>query len=272
MPYVEHPVFKPPDDEDAVIWRYMDLAKFVWLLEHEALFFSRADLLGDPHEGAVPERNRLVRDRAVEEQIRIYEERLSGLTAELIRHLKDLDELSGRHVYWAPGIDPTAPGQINVRQAFASCWNLSEHENAALWQIYGKGIAIQSTFARLRDNLRTEASVYIGKVRYIDYMRDAFPMDNAFQPLVHKRLYFENERELRAVVPGETHADPEHPEVWTGDPRPGVTVDVDLGKLVKAVYLAPGELLLLDVVSSLCRRFGLDTTIYQSSLDHRPRF
>lgn len=49
--YEEHPVFNPPSD-DAVLWRYMDFTKFVSLLEKSALFFARADKLGDPFEGA----------------------------------------------------------------------------------------------------------------------------------------------------------------------------------------------------------------------------
>jgi hypothetical protein len=141
---------------------------------------------------------------------------------------------------------------MNVRQVFVSRWHLSEYENAEPWQIYGKAIAIRSTFARLRDSLRTEDWVYIGQVSYIDYTRDSFPTDNTLYPLVHTRLYFENEHELRAVVTGQTHADPDHPEVWTGDPRPGIAVEVDLAALVDAVYVASGELLLLDVVRALC--------------------
>jgi hypothetical protein len=188
--------------------------------------------------------------------------------------LDEVDRLTGRHPYWAPGIDPEAPAQIEVRQAFVSCWNLSEYESAALWHVYGRGIAIKSTFARLRDSLTTEMPVYIGTVAYIDYAHDTFPAGNAFYPLMHKRLYFETEHELRAVVPGQTHADPEDEARWTGDPRTGITVDVDLDLLVAAVYIAPtsGEIILLDVVHSLCAAFGLPASIRQSSLDQSPRF
>ena len=42
----------PPDD--VVLWRYMDFTKFVSLLEKSALFFPRADKLGDPFEGYWP--------------------------------------------------------------------------------------------------------------------------------------------------------------------------------------------------------------------------
>ena len=47
----EHPSFESPADRDVSIWRYMDLAKFIWILQKKALFFARADQLGDPYEG-----------------------------------------------------------------------------------------------------------------------------------------------------------------------------------------------------------------------------
>ncbi len=42
----------PPDETK--IWRYMDLAKFLWILETKSLFFARTDKLGDPYEYATP--------------------------------------------------------------------------------------------------------------------------------------------------------------------------------------------------------------------------
>jgi hypothetical protein len=52
--YEQHPEFNPPDNENCKIWRYLDIPKFFWLLEKQSLYFSRADLLGDPFEGSIP--------------------------------------------------------------------------------------------------------------------------------------------------------------------------------------------------------------------------
>lgn len=41
--------YEVPDD-DAVLWRYMDLAKFVSLLKDKALYMTRADMFEDPFE------------------------------------------------------------------------------------------------------------------------------------------------------------------------------------------------------------------------------
>ena len=40
-------------DPNTPLWRYMDFAKFVALLEHRAIYFARADQLGDKFEGAI---------------------------------------------------------------------------------------------------------------------------------------------------------------------------------------------------------------------------
>ncbi len=49
----DHPVFKAPDNPEIPIWRYMDFAKFVDMLENDGLFMCRADKLGDPFEGTL---------------------------------------------------------------------------------------------------------------------------------------------------------------------------------------------------------------------------
>jgi hypothetical protein len=48
---LKHESFQPPSSPDVSIWRYMDLTKFLWMLQKKALYFARSDLLGDPYEG-----------------------------------------------------------------------------------------------------------------------------------------------------------------------------------------------------------------------------
>lgn len=46
-----HPAFSPPES-DCTLWRYMNLAKLLALLDTRQLYFSRSDLFDDPYEGA----------------------------------------------------------------------------------------------------------------------------------------------------------------------------------------------------------------------------
>ena len=52
---LEHPCFPQPEDDSVRIWRYLDLAKFIWLLEKQQLYLSRLDSLNDPFEGSTPQ-------------------------------------------------------------------------------------------------------------------------------------------------------------------------------------------------------------------------
>lgn len=62
---------------------------------------------------------------------------------------------------------PGEPVMFTPRSVFVSCWNLSGYENAALWSVYGKGVAIESTYSLLRDSFDSfEEPVHIGRVHY----------------------------------------------------------------------------------------------------------
>ncbi len=41
-----------PKNENSKIWRYLDFAKFISILDRKALFFVRADRLSDKFEGS----------------------------------------------------------------------------------------------------------------------------------------------------------------------------------------------------------------------------
>jgi hypothetical protein len=48
----QHESFRLPTNKDIPIWRYMDLAKYLSMLDRRCLFFARATLLDDPFEGS----------------------------------------------------------------------------------------------------------------------------------------------------------------------------------------------------------------------------
>lgn len=166
----DHSVFEAPSDPHIKIWRYVDFTKSVSLLDSRALFFSRADMLGDPYEGSLSFYNKAVWPL-------LYSETMS----------KAINSATS-HNFW-------------MRQwTFINCWHMNEVESAAMWQLYSKSheaVAIQSTYEDLHRLVPEQT--YIGIVKYIDYKTQWMPEGNAFYPYVHKRKSFEHERELRAV-------------------------------------------------------------------------
>lgn len=251
--YQEHPIFSPPDDLDATIWRYIDFTKLVALLDRRALFFAAADRLGDGFEGSLSKINVALRPE-------LYP-KISSSTLEGLANARD---------------------QLR-RFTFISCWNLSEHESAALWGLYVPpqgGVAVRSSFLRLTQSfplaVGTESeldnrSIQVGQVRYANYEQTFIPESNMLWPFIYKRESFEFEREVRAVlqyIP--TSSDQEEVDFRSASP-PGHNIAVQLDRLIEAIHVspvAPGWF--ADLVRSVCYRFELDKPVSQSSLAGQP--
>jgi len=163
----------------------MDVAKYVAMLQQEALYFSRVDQLGDPYEGS------LSKDEY---------ERLEATAAQ------------------GEAVGPLPPGwrghyfeilmrntRVARRSNYVSCWHLGDQESDAMWRVYsesGFAVVIQSTYARLVNALPGEGAdtCCVGLVSYTDHRTEAMPGGNAFYPIMHKRRAFVHEHEVRAVV------------------------------------------------------------------------
>ena len=144
-PTKEYCPVQPPDSNR--LWRYMTFAKFVSLLDTTSLFLSRADRLGDPHEGSLSQ----------------YSE----------TRFRDWEEKTGQ---------PQAADQIRQillckSYVFVNCWHELEHESDAMWGRYAQeedGIAIVRTFGSLVESLGSfpeheVKNIRIGRVQYVDY-------------------------------------------------------------------------------------------------------
>ena len=248
MPLIDTEGFEQPSDPDIPIWRYMDFTKFVSLLDSGALYFARSDRLGDPFEGSHTKAD-------LEERARIFSEK--GLAPEWV----DL---------WGKGLDDLR------RSTFISCWHMNEHESAAMWKLYAQtneAIAIQSTYARLRDLLDEPGDSFrLAPVKYVDFEKDMMSPDNILSPFFHKRRSFEHEREVRAMAQWIA----QESEQFKRDPtwrEGGCLVDVDLTKLIERVFVAPSSAQWFrQLVGSVVKRFGYDFEVYQSKLDESPLF
>jgi hypothetical protein len=242
--YKEHPDFKSPQNEDAKIWRYMDFSKLVCLIDKSALFFARADKLGDPFEGSFSKAN-------IKLSPIVYKDKIPQ--EEIIKFRKI-------YIY-------------RLRQFLViNSWYLNEYESAAMWNRYLKsneGIAIQTSFKNLKNSLiDNRYNIYIGKVRYIDYEKDWLPEGNVFYPFLHKRKSFEYEQELRAII-AELGKSTDMKNKTPFDD--GIYVNVDLNMLIQNVYVAPTcPPWLTELIKSISNKYGLDKPVIQSELDKKP--
>lgn len=112
----------------------------------------RATLLGDPFEGSSPKK--IVLDR---EYIRANRE----ANPELANWKDTLDSMFDQLA---------AMTEVSVQKYLVSCWQMSEHESAAMWKLYSssdEAVCVRSTYPRMR--LCLPKCVFIGEVNYIDY-------------------------------------------------------------------------------------------------------
>lgn len=250
--YEEHPTFIQPENEDVKVWRYMDFTKFVSLIDSRTLYFTRADNFEDPFEGSWPISNIAARvhvpDTFTKEQEEKYLKSLPGLS----RFFKKL------------------PQYVSINS-----WHMSDNESVAMWKVYLKsdeGIAIQSTYAKLKESIVDEERVFLGKVTYIDYEIDTMDADNMLLPFVHKRLSFSHEQEVRALVmklpPGAGNPDTSIETI-----KHGLTINIDLRTLVENIYVSPSApSWFTDLVETVIKKFGFNFEISQSDINKDPMF
>ncbi len=250
--FQSHPLFQPLANANFV-WRYMDLAKFVHLLDTTSLYFSRAAQFADPYEGHYPKKNMNMK-----------------------ASMNKADPYRGE-------VEEKFMGLIRAC-TYINCWHGNNYESAAMWDLYSKqndGVAIQTDYKGLchsfgvPEDIKDPAPVFVGKVDYIDYSEDKIKEDNLFYPFLHKRKSFEHEKEVRAIaqrLPKEfietgrlSSIAPENLNIK------GVLVPVDLNTLIHKIYVAPtASKMFVDVVVSVAKRYGIKKPIIQSDLYNSP--
>jgi hypothetical protein len=225
----------------------MDFTKFVAMLEHSSLYFSRADLLGDPFEGSHSRANEQMRPA-----------RYPSIPEDVLKTM-------GKHL--------GAIAKDTRLGIFVNCWHMNNAESAGMWRLYAKtneAVAVRSSFEKLHRLM--DEDVYLGVVQYIDFERDWLAEGNAFYPYVHKRLSFSHEAELRAVMQRIPQSNG-IPDPTAPQPLLGIQKHVALDDLIDSVYVAPTcPPWFRDLVQSVCERYELKKPVHKSSLDAEPFF
>jgi hypothetical protein len=218
-----------PEDTDTVVWKYLDLSKFLDLLLSKKLFMSRSDKFEDQYEGTFSEPT--------------YEEikKLAADNPEFLNYYKTHRE-----------------------KVAISSWHINEYESFAMWQIFTKnneGLAIQSTIGRLQKAVKPENNFdqFIGEVNYIDYKKEYIPFDDLFFPFLFKRKSFQYEREVRIL------SDTSKSDIKLND---GLKINVDINQLIEKIYIHPkSENWYKKLVIELVERLGFGFEIEKSDLE-----
>ena len=227
--YINKPDIKLPADPNTIVWKYLDLSKFLELLLSQKLFMSRSDKFEDQYEGTFSEPT--------------YEEikKLAINKPEFINYYKTHRE------------------KVTI-----SSWHINEYESFAMWQIFtqnSEGLAIQSTIGRLQEAVGAEKvfEQYIGEVNYIDYKKEYIPFDDLFFPFLFKRKSFQYEREVRIIT------DVSKNNLTIND---GLKINININQLIERIYIHPkSENWYKNLVIQLVKKLGYDFTIEKSDLE-----
>ena len=218
-----------PENLDTIVWKYLDLSKFLDLLLSQKLFMSRSDKFEDQYEGTFSE--------PTFEEIK----KLSENNPEFLDYYKSKRE-----------------------KVIISSWHINEYESFAMWQIFtqnSEGLAIQSTVKRLQNALIPEKNYdqFIGEVNYIDYKKEHIPFNDAFFPFLFKRKSFQYEREVRII------SDVSANKIAIND---GLKINVDINQLIEKIYIHPkSENWYKKLVIELVEKLGFDIEIEKSDLE-----
>ena len=227
----------------------MDLAKYVWLLDTQSLYFARSDVLEDKFEGSWTKPDSQHRES-------VYQNSLSAPDMPPGVREKAIDTLRNSRLR-------------NRKETYINCWHMNDNESMAMWNIYSQrnhGICIQTTLLTLKDAL--PAQVMMGAVEYLDYSSDSFftKERKLVTPFLFKRRSFKFEKEIRCIL-----TIPEIPGVkrpYNKISDSGFAVNIDLRRLIQSIYIFPSSpASFSDIVKNITRRYGFDFKVTRSSID-----
>lgn len=253
-------------EPNLVIWRYMDLKKFESLLKNRALFFCRADRFSDPYEGSIPKREAKYRIKESEKIVAFFGKDFVRQKAQ-----ESINNISNLHKQFK-------------KQRIINCWHINNAENDSMWQLYLKsneGIAIKTTVKRLEKSfIKTKEQIFCSNVRYIDYENDIwyhetyypFTSYNMFMPLIHKRIEFQQEQELRLIH--KIDFDDYSNNYWDKQPyEKGKNICVEINDLIEEIYCAPtSDEKQIEKIKELILEYSFDFKIKRSVLSKEPYF
>jgi len=221
-------------NKSMILSRYMDLPKFIDLLNTSELHLASAVDFEDNMEGTLPE---LIRNDLVD--LDEFKKDSKGKTIEEIEYENKL--------------------RTNL-----SCWTIGYRDNMALWKIYGRdehSVRISTTFKRLlysTPNWKGIRRITFKKVRYIDLAGKipdgVYALDEHIFGLKHHAYKYENE--VRIVT---TRTPQQYPTA--------IRQPIILNDLLTKVTVAPNAgQWFFEVVKDLIKKYKVSVPVEMSGL------
>ncbi|WP_447902216.1 hypothetical protein [Pseudomonas serbica] len=267
-------------DGEAVLRRYMDLAKFAALLQSGSFFHCKMSNFDDGLEGGLTADDYItftndlayldltmalwpvVQESQEERQVRLDK-------VERIRSFVDQETFE---TIFGPMLKSNAVEYFERarRWVYVSCWNKAQTECAGMWSLYGadNSICICTTVNQVSkylqfDGLEVTKSV-MAEVDYLDHGEGSFS-DQELGAFVSKAEPFGFEKEIRVIA---WNSSKNYGELAQDNPHAGVfSRSVDLNLIINKIVVSPkADGWFKSVVEKLCTAYGLNVEIEYSSL------
>ena len=267
---------KPED----IIQRYMNLPKFMYLLQTHSLFLPKISIFDDQLEGGLTARDYLetsndaaILDLAINgffsvsgETSESREQRLEKANIiEKQLHERSFSTPFGSHLC----DDAQRIFPICREWLYVSCWHRSLHECSAMWQLYGadkNAICIFTTVDKLEKQLHRPDDIdtlVLRDAKYLNHASAKFDEDS-LTPFLSKAFPFSFEKELR-IVGFDSNTDLNCSDKNSLN---GINVKVkSLEQLIDKIVISPNsDSWFLESIQSLCNEFKLNVEVQNSSL------
>ncbi|WP_434926336.1 hypothetical protein [Shewanella sp. HL-SH2] len=123
--------------DDEVLWKYMDLPKYLSLLSSSSIWLARSDTFKDKREGIF----HIAMTKELEDFYNVMSQRPDFHQDLPVKNVGEFQEYISRNT-------------------FISCWHKSLKENMVMWEIYGEtenSVSIKTTAFKLKDSFCIEA-------------------------------------------------------------------------------------------------------------------
>ncbi len=228
---IQREQYGEPYLDSTVIWRYMDVSRFLSLLTESTLYFPTVFQLADPYEGIEVQQGEFAaifyRQAAEASKTMPIEDAALRLVAmgpeghatrvAIVEAMKDRTDEENANIARVLPKQQSLLQQLHRSWSVVSCWHINNSQSAAMWELYcksGEGIAIRSTVGALCSSIHNygkDLTVSTVKYRGVNEIVDGMALFR-FAPssvacLFQKRKSFEHEHELRIVQQNETNDD-----------------------------------------------------------------
>lgn len=238
------------------IVRYLDLIKFVSLIQTGKIYFARLDSFEDKYEGSIPE-------FSFKDFRSWYENFTKTKLLDIIEG--DVDE----HVEKV--VEEQKEATENFKKLICvSCWNKFDSESYALWKIYSdlsKGVMITTNISRIINAFKdTEQLIQISEIKYIDYKKEKMKFGNMNYPIIHKNIHYNYEKEIRLIHQVNFGAGLTYD--WSNEESEyGKYIKVDLNELIDEIVVSPNSpKWFYEIIENLTKTYNLDKNIRFSDL------